>query len=150
MLVEKEDLGLSLSLRSSSSENRHPLQLNLMPWNDLFASRGTLMWNLWSFFSPFSIFSLDISRSGERSDFYTSFATGKKNLRSSEESLFIFFPNWWKILFLFSFSPLFLRESLDLKRNPVFESLFLPFMFRWCSCLDGSFPSFQQSILPDL
>ncbi|KAJ8650004.1 hypothetical protein MRB53_003027 [Persea americana] len=38
MLVEKEDLGLSLSLRSSSSENRHPLQLNLMPWNDLFAS----------------------------------------------------------------------------------------------------------------
>ncbi|XP_077235350.1 homeobox-leucine zipper protein HAT4-like [Tasmannia lanceolata] len=52
MVIEKEDLGLSLSL--SSSKNRHPLQLNLMPssisssptpfmlqntvWNDVFAS----------------------------------------------------------------------------------------------------------------
>ncbi|KAF8380553.1 hypothetical protein HHK36_028041 [Tetracentron sinense] len=48
MMVEKEDLGLSLSL--SCAENRHPLQLNLMPssaspfmlqkssWNDMFAS----------------------------------------------------------------------------------------------------------------
>ncbi|XP_058104351.1 homeobox-leucine zipper protein HAT2-like [Magnolia sinica] len=56
MVVEKEDLGLSLSLRSS--EDHRPLQLNLMPstaiastaappflmqkspWNDVFASAG--------------------------------------------------------------------------------------------------------------
>lgn len=133
-MAEKEDLGLSLGLSSSTPENRHPLQLNLMPWNHFFASRGTLMWSLRTFSSPFCIFSFEIFRSRDRLGFcclafFLSF-------RSGNESYLSFFPflilhllkNPVSVL-IFVFVFIYFWKSLDPMRNPVFDALFFAFVF---------------------
>lgn len=131
-MAEKEDLGLSLGLSSSTPENRHPLRLNLMPWNDFFASRGTLMWSLRTFSSPFCIFSFEIFRSRDRLGFcclafFLSF-------RSGNESYLSFFPilhllkNPVSVL-IFVFVFIYFWKSLDPMRNPVFDALFFAFAF---------------------